>query len=148
MFVGQDTHCMMACLHSSPCPHVLLPGPVSPAPISPLSTPCQHPAGALTNLAAEVARCEVVREKVWWIHCHPVTITSPSNNWINQTAPDHRLMPGHDPRSRGCPTISLVTRHRPCLLMAASAWPLLHDLLLRHFMRMDILLLGYFCKQK
>ena len=70
----------------------------------------------------------------------------PSNNWINQTAPDHRLIPGHEPRNRGCPNIPSHLS-----LYSASARPLLLALLFRHFKRMDITysdLFGYFCKQK
>ena len=141
MFVGQATHCMMACVHSSPCPHVL-----PPAPISPLSTPCQHLAWASTHLAAEEVR--------WWggegeslmNPLSPGHNNQPSNNWINQTAPDHRLIPGYEPRNRGCPNIPSHLS-----LDTASAWPLLLALLFRHFKRMDITysdLFGYFCKQK
>ena len=95
------------------------------SPVHPVPAPGRGP-HQLGSRGGEVVRCEVVREKVWWIHCHPVTITSPSNNWINQTAPDHRLMPGHDPRSRGCPTIpshsaqALLANGRLCL--ASTTW--------------------------
>ena len=74
MFVGQATICMMACVHSSPCPHVL---PLHP------SVPCPPrastwPGPAHTWQPRSRGGGYVVREKVWWIHCRPVTITSPA----------------------------------------------------------------------
>ena len=125
--------------------------------MSPCFTPCTHqspvhpvPAPGLGQHTLGSRGGEVVREKVWWIHCRPVTITSPAiigsiklrlitawyrdtNQGIEDVPPYHLTIPSH---------LSLDT---------ASAWPLLLALLFRHFKRMDITysdLFGYICKQK
>ena len=138
MFIGQDTHCMMACVHSSPCPHVL---PLHP------SVPCPPRASTWPGPAHTWQPRRWGGEGESLMNpLSPGHNNQPSNNWINQTAPDHCLIPGHEPRNRGCPTIPSHLS-----LDTASAWPLLLALLFRHFKRMDITysdLFGYFCKQK